>query len=360
VPERVSSAVLYPCVMEDDLLILVCSGLAGALVAVQGAWLLFHQVDVAKFNAAVTRVCDEGQRDKALRLCQAAPNSSYVGVVKAILEEAGRSTPADAQARLRSVLQRTRAWQLQKMKSMRWNAPLALALACVVPLLASAREPMPLEFLGVSGVIVILAAATWRSRVRFERSFDAADALVPVIASTVSPDEQPSERPSDTCDETSDENTIEGAPLFELNKNGVASLMLAQAAIFFFGGLAFMVNGRYMGLIGPMMSPVMLWLWRWIGSSRLVFTSTGIYVIRGQGFTHTPFVAASAAWPTIQSVELVVKQHKGSDRTTTSYTLVFERHDGKAIRYLVGWPPSRKERAALTGLCEERNIAIQL
>lgn len=160
----------------------------------------------------------------------------------------------------------------------------------------------------------------------------------------------------------------------ELNKLTVGRIMAGMGLLFTAAGIAFVVQpGRFaqllgdepviavaMGIVFAVVGMFVVWMARSIMAERLLVTTEGVYHVSGGGPSQHQRVVAQAPWKHITKLELVVKRNSGSGgRSSTSYTLVFERRDEKPLRYLVGIP-SRKKLEQLRALCEERAIPARV
>lgn len=153
---------------------------------------------------------------------------------------------------------------------------------------------------------------------------------------------------------------IAGSPLVQLDKRGVALFAYGQGLVFLVGGIVGVLLGYYVAGFATLIAPLLLWFGRSLSATRLVFTTQGVYHVRGRGFAQTPQLVQSVEWPSIRSVKLVTETKSSGNRRSTSHTLVFERgNDEPPFRYLVGLVQT-KRLVAVAQACKERNIPVRI
>jgi hypothetical protein len=140
----------------------------------------------------------------------------------------------------------------------------------------------------------------------------------------------------------------------ELNQKPIAWVLCGVAVLFLAAGVVVPLYGEYWAAVFALVSPLLFFMaWSILGE-RLTLTTQGVYHVN-----RTDPIEDSVLWQDIARVELVEERSDSANRAGVSYTLVFERHEGKPLRYLVG-AVSAKHMAQLRGLCEERGILARV
>jgi hypothetical protein len=146
-----------------SILLIACSFLGAILVLIQAALMFGSHLNYPAFNAQIAKLCRAGNRERAIKLCNAVPRALYPAAVRAVLETAGtmqgETNLSLARARLQRVFEET-----FKKQRLRFARQRLLSLAALPLLIGSVLYPMmydlpvPVAVYGGSGSGVLVLA----------------------------------------------------------------------------------------------------------------------------------------------------------------------------------------------------------
>jgi hypothetical protein len=156
-----------------------------------------------------------------------------------------------------------------------------------------------------------------------------------------------------------DDAIIEGKTLLELHQRVASWVAIGMGLVASLGGVALARDHLMPGLVGLALGIMLFWIAQKIVGPRVAFTTEGIDFALGGSLVQKPSVVQFVPWSAVEKVSIVVDNRRSGDRLLTTITLVVERRDGEPVRQIIGWPPGRRKRAALTRLCAERSIPVE-
>jgi hypothetical protein len=150
--------------------------IAGGMVLLVGRLvpLLWAEVNAPAFDAAIEKLLRAGNPDRARKLCQAAPRSAHVAVVRALLERSAAHAPRDGEHLIRESLQevcdREIALQSRRARRLGWMGPLGLLTVAAGLFHGATGDPPPPPQIYVALAIAVpLTLAGYTKIRRLER-----------------------------------------------------------------------------------------------------------------------------------------------------------------------------------------------
>ncbi len=167
-------------------------GAAGLLLLVGRLLpLMMSEINAPAFDAQIEKLLQAGNRDRALKLCNAAPNAPYVAVIKAMLEQSSQLSADDGEGLISESIaeahQREVEVQRRRVNRLSWLAPVGVMVAAGATFLALQQQESPPPEVFLPPIIAApLWLACYRKARRLERAFATAlDKLRPLMTAYV-------------------------------------------------------------------------------------------------------------------------------------------------------------------------------
>ena len=167
-------------------------GAAGLLLLVGRLLpLMMSEINAPAFDAQIEKLLAAGNRDRAIKLCSAAPNSPYVAVVKAMLEQSSQLSPDDGEGLISESLgeshQRAVQEQQRRGGKLGWLAPIGVIVAAGATFLTlSQQQDAPPEVFLPPVIAGVLWLVCYRKLKRLDQQFAGAlEKLRPLMTTYV-------------------------------------------------------------------------------------------------------------------------------------------------------------------------------
>ncbi len=141
--------------------------------------LIFNSINVVAFDTQIDKLLAAGNRDRAMKLCRAAPHVPYVVLVRAMLDESKARAAKDGEGLIGEAIKEAHARaskaQTARVHKFGWLAPLGVVVAASATFIAMGNQQTP--ELGVylpPIAAVVIWVASLRKVGRTLRQFDAA------------------------------------------------------------------------------------------------------------------------------------------------------------------------------------------
>jgi len=171
--------------LDPTFLVVAAAGLL--LAVIRFLPLMMGSLNAPAFNAMIEKLLSAGNRDRALKLCNAAPNAPYALVVKAMLKESEIHRARDGEWLVAEAIgaahKRAVAAQKRRLGKIGWLAPLGIVVASGATYLALRAQATPPPVVYLPPVLATLIwFACFRKLQRFNRYFaEALDKLRPLM-----------------------------------------------------------------------------------------------------------------------------------------------------------------------------------
>ena len=139
--------------------------------------LIFNAINVVAFDTQINKLLAAGNRDRAMKLCSAAPHVPYVVIVKAMLCESQARSARDGRGlideSLKDIHERTTKEQTARVRKLGWLTPLGVVIAAGATFVAmSDQQATPELYIYMPPIIaVVIWVASIRKVRRTVRQF---------------------------------------------------------------------------------------------------------------------------------------------------------------------------------------------
>jgi hypothetical protein len=143
--------------------------------------LVFNSINVAAFDTQINKLLAAGNRDRAMKLCRAAPHVPYIVVVKAMLSESKERSAKDGEGlvgeAIKEAHQRAATAQTSRVHKFGWLAPLGVVVAAGATFIAMGnQQETPELYVYMPPVIaVVIWVASLRKVARTLRQLQGAE-----------------------------------------------------------------------------------------------------------------------------------------------------------------------------------------